>query len=294
VSAVVEVRGVTKTYGDQTVLDDVSLTLRENTIHGLLGRNGAGKTTLMRVITGQVFAGGEVRVFGEPPVENDRVLERVCFVGEGQQYPEHYQVRHVLEACALLFPGWDAGYAESLLADFALPPRRGVGKLSRGMRSALGIVVGLASRAPLTLFDEPYLGLDAVARQLFYDRLLADYAGSPRTVLLSTHLIDEVGDLLERVTVIDGGRVLLDEDADDLRTRAVTVSGPTAAVDSFTDGREVLTVERLTTMSRATVAGGRRADDDEVARSLGVDLEPVSLQDLVVRATNHNRRGALR
>jgi ABC-2 type transport system ATP-binding protein len=200
----------------------------------------------------------------------------------------------VLEACALLFPGWDAGYAESLLADFALPPRRGVGKLSRGMRSALGIVVGLASRAPLTLFDEPYLGLDAVARQLFYDRLLADYAGSPRTVLLSTHLIDEVGDLLERVTVIDGGRVLLDEDADDLRTRAVTVSGPTAAVDSFTDGREVLTVERLTTMSRATVAGGRRADDDEVARSLGVDLEPVSLQDLVVRATNHNRRGALR
>jgi ABC-2 type transport system ATP-binding protein len=293
VTTVAEIRGVTKSYRHQKVLDDVSLTLHENTIHGLLGRNGAGKTTLMRVMTGQVFAEGEVRVHGEEPAENAGVLERVCFVGEGQQYPEHFQVRHVLTAGALLFRTWDAAYAEALLADFALPPRRAVRKLSRGMRSALGIVVGLASRAPLTLFDEPYLGLDATARRLFYDRLLADYAENPRTVLLSTHLIDEVGDLLERVTVIDAGRVLLDEDADDLRTRAVTVSGPTAAVDSFTDGREVLHVERLTTVSRATVAGGRRSDDDEVARSLGVDLEPVSLQDLVVRATNHSR-GALR
>jgi ABC-2 type transport system ATP-binding protein len=293
-TAVAELRGVTMRYGHQTVLDDVSLSLRENTIHGLLGRNGAGKTTLMRAMTGQVFARGQIRLFGTPPVENAGVLQRVCFVGEGQQYPDYYQVRHVLAACALLFPTWDAGYAESLVSDFALPPRRGVRKLSRGMRSALGIVVGLASRAPLTLFDEPYLGLDAASRQLFYDRLLADYAERPRTVLLSTHLIDEVGDLLERVTVIDGGRVLLDEDADDLRTSAVTVSGPTAAVDSFTDGREVLHVERLTNRSRATVAGGHRADDDEVARSLGVDLEPVSLQDLVVRATSHNRRGALR
>jgi len=294
VSTVVEVRGVTKAYGRQTVLDDVSLTLRENTIHGLLGNNGAGKTTLMRVVTGQVLARGEVRVFGAAPLENDGVLARVCFVSESQPYPEHYQVRHVLQAGALLFPAWDAAYAEALLEDFALPPRRAVRKLSRGMRSAVGIVVGLASRAPLTLFDEPYLGLDAPSRRRFYDRLLADYAENPRTVLLSTHLIDEVGDLLEHVTVIDAGRILLDEEADDLRTRAVTVSGPVAAVTRFTEGREVLHLERLTTVSRATVAGGRGPADSELARDLGVELEPVSLQDLVVRTTDHNRRGVLR
>jgi ABC-2 type transport system ATP-binding protein len=287
VNGIAEVRGVTKRYGGFTALDDVTMTLRENTIHGLLGRNGAGKTTLMRVMTGRVFPGaGEVRVFGECPVENDGVLERICFIGESQPYPEHYQVRHVLQAGALLFPDWDAEFARSLTHDFGLPLKRGVRKLSRGMRSALGITVGLASRAPLTFFDEPYLGLDAVARQLFYDRLLADYAGNPRTILLSTHLIDEVRDLLEHVTVIESGRVIIDEAAEDLRSRAVTVSGPTDAVARFTEGREVLQVERMATFSRATVADGRRDADAGLARRLGVDLEPVSLQDLVVRTTN--------
>jgi ABC-2 type transport system ATP-binding protein len=287
VTTVAEVRGVTKTYGGFTALDAVSVELRENTIHGLLGRNGAGKTTLMRVLTGQTFPdAGQVRLFAEAPTENERVLEHVCFVSENQPYPDHFQVRHVLQAAALLFPKWDAEYAAALIDDFALPPRRKVSKLSRGMRSALGIVVGLASRAPLTLFDEPYLGLDAVARQLFYDRLLADYAENPRTILLSTHLIDEVGDLLERVTVIESGRILVDDEAESLRSRAVTVSGPTAAVASFTEGREVLHVERMASFSRATVADARRADDADLARRLGVDLEPVSLQDLVVRTTN--------
>ena len=258
-STVAELRGVTKRYRDFTALDDVTLDLHENTIHGLLGRNGAGKTTLMRIMTGQVFKNaGRVTVFGEAPVENAGVLEQISFIGESQAYPDHYQVRHVMAAAALLFPRWDAAYAGSLLDDFALPHRRRVAKLSRGMRSALGITVGLASRAPLTIFDEPYLGLDAVARQIFYDRLLADYAENPRTILLSTHLIDEVGDLLERVTVIEAGRILIDEDAETLRSRAVTVSGPAAAVAQFTEGREVLQVERMAAFSRATVADGRQ------------------------------------
>jgi energy-coupling factor transporter ATP-binding protein EcfA2 len=94
--------------------------------------------------------------------------------------------------------------------DFALPGNRAVKKLSRGMASAVGIVIGLAAHAEITLFDEPYLGLDAVARQIFYDRLLADYAEHPRTVLLSTHLIDEVANLLEHVVVIDRGRIVAD------------------------------------------------------------------------------------
>jgi ABC-type glutathione transport system ATPase component len=124
----------------------------------------------------------------------------------------------------MVYPEWDADLAASLLADFDLPAKRSVKKLSRGMTSAVGIVLGLASRAPLTLFDEPYLGLDAVARQLFYDRLIADYAEHPRTVVLSTHLIEEIAGLLERVLLIDRGRVLLDADAESLRDSAVTVT----------------------------------------------------------------------
>ena len=149
------------------------------------------------------------------------------------------------------------------------------------MNSAVGIVIGLASRAPLTLFDEPYLGLDAVARRLFYDRLLADYAEHPRTVVLSTHLIEEISDLLERVLLIDHGRVVLDEDADSLRSTALTVTGPRAAVEAFGRGRDVLTTESLGGHARAVVRVDG-PDDEATAVAAGLTTEPTPLQQLVV------------
>lgn len=208
---VASTRGLTKRFGAVTALEDVTLDLRANTIYGLLGRNGAGKTTLMQVMTGQAFqTAGEVRVFGHTPHENTEVLRGISFIKESQAYPADYKVKHVLSAARHLLRDWDEDFARELLRDFDLPTDRKVKKLSRGMTSALGVTIGLASRAPLTFFDEPYLGLDAVARQLFYDRLLADYAEHPRTVVLSTHLIDEVADLLEHVLLIDKGRLVVD------------------------------------------------------------------------------------
>jgi ABC-2 type transport system ATP-binding protein len=284
-STVVRTTGLTKRYNDVTALDGVDVALEENTIHGLLGRNGAGKTTLMQLLTGQAFAtSGGVEVFGERPYENEGVLGRTCFVKESQRYPESFAVRHALRAAALVFPQWDQAFADELVADFGLPVRRRIKKLSRGMLSAVGVVIGLASRAPLTFFDEPYLGLDAVARQLFYDRLLTDYAENPRTVVLSTHLIDEVSDLIEHVVVLDRGRVLLDGDADELRRSAVTVSGPAAAVEGFVAGHQELYRESLAGFLRVTVAG---AAPQPVA---GLQFEPVSLQQLVVRTTQTDGR----
>lgn len=283
---VVSVREVDMRFGDVAALDGVTLTLERDKIYGLLGRNGAGKTTLMQTLTGQALqTAGRVEVFGEAPFENARVLRNLCFVSESQSYPEDLCVRHVLTAARHLLPGWDGDFADQLLDDFQLPLGRKVKKLSRGMRSALGVVIGLASRAPLTLFDEPYLGLDAVARQLFYDRLLADYAERPRTVVLSTHLIDEVANLLEHVVVIDRGRIVIDDDADALRRRAVVLTGPSAAVDAFSEGTTVLHREALGAQVRATVR--RTATGAEVARLRedGVTLEPASLQELVIRST---------
>src|SRR5215475_11829341 len=210
-------------YRDQVALDDVSLTVEPDSITGLLGRNGAGKTTLMRIVTGQEFpTAGDVRVFGEVPAENDAVLRRMVFVREEQTYPD-LRVGHVIQVASWFYPNWSEELAQQLLADFELPLRRRIKKLSRGMRSAVGIVIGLAARAELTLFDEPYAGLDAVARQQFYDRLLADFAEHPRTVVLSTHLIDEAADLLEHVVMLDRGRVVLDATADDVRGTALLV-----------------------------------------------------------------------
>jgi ABC-2 type transport system ATP-binding protein len=147
-------------------------------------------------------------------------------------YPD-FKVCHAFRAASFCYPNWDAGLASSLLKDFGLRANKAIKHLSRGQRSALGITIGLAARAEVTLFDEPCAGLDAVARQIFYDRLLAEYAGMPRTVVLSTRLIDEAAALFENVVVIDRGRV----------------------------------------------------EDRERARSLGLDLTPLSLQQLVVHTS---------
>ena len=284
-TAIVDVHDVTKHFGSVTAVGGVTFRLDEGKIYGLLGRNGAGKTTLMSLLTGQEFATtGEIRVFGESPVENARVLERICFIKESQRYPDDFKVKHVLRTAPRFFPHWDEAFADRLVADFRVPLDRRMKKLSRGQFSAVGVIVGLASRAPLTFFDEPYLGLDAVARQLFYDRLLEDYARHPRTVVLSTHLIDEVSDLLEHVIVIDDGRLLIDSPAEDLRGSATTVVGGRDAVESFVGTREVLHRDGIGGLLSLTVAG-LAPEQRAAATAAGLELGPVSLQQLIVRLT---------
>jgi len=279
----ISVDGLSRRYRGQLALDNVSFDIEPGTITGLLGRNGAGKTTLLRTLAGHEFASaGTVTVLGASPVENEKVLRRMVFVREDQAYPD-IRVRQAVQTASWLYPEWDADLAGSLLEEFAVPPDRKVRKLSRGMRSALGIVIGLAARAEVTMFDEPYAGLDPVARQLFYDRLLADYAERPRTVLLSTHLIDEAAGLLERVIVIDRGRIVFNTGADDLRGAATMVSGPAIAVAEFTAGRSVWDRRRIASQESAVVAGALDETDRARAAALHLHLEPLTLQQMVVR-----------
>ncbi|WP_346621032.1 ABC transporter ATP-binding protein [Blastococcus montanus] len=281
-TAAAALSGVTMRFPGHTALDDVSVAIEEHSITGLLGRNGAGKTTLMQLLTGhRVPTRGSVQVLAGRPYENDAVLRRICFIKEGQRCPDHFRVEDAVSAAAMVFPDWDAALAQSLLAEFDLPAKRPIKKLSRGMNSAVGVVIGLASRAPLTLFDEPYLGLDAVARQLFYDRLLADYADHPRTVVLSTHLIEEIADLLERVLLIDRGRVLLDADAESVRGSAVTVAGSRTSVEGFARDHDLLHLESLAGQARAVVRLRHGTDEDD-ARTAGLAVESTPLQQLVV------------
>lgn len=287
-SPAISARGLTKQYGSTTALDDVTFDLPEHTICGLFGRNSAGKTTLMSILTAQNFAtSGEARIFGEDPYENTRVLPRICFVRESQRYPEDSVPAHAFAMAGLFFPNWDQDFAEQLIDDFRVPMSTRIRKLSRGQTSAVGVIIGLASRAEVTFFDEPYLGLDAVARQVFYDRLLEDYTEHPRTVVLSSHLIDEVADLIERVLVVDEGRLVLDDDADALRGRAFTVVGPETAVDALIGDREELHRDRLGPIASATVMGHLTPADHQWMSRSGLTTTPVSLQELIVRLTQH-------
>ncbi|CAO1650679.1 Putative ABC transporter ATP-binding protein [Salinibacterium sp. NYA9b] len=281
----IEVTNLSKHFGKVNAVNDVSFTVEENKIYGLLGRNGAGKTTLMQLLTGQEFASsGTISLFGQPPVENAKVLQNTCFIKESQRYPEDFRPKDVFTTAPWFFANWDQEFADRLIADFRLPLDRRIKKLSRGQLSSIGVIVGLASRAPLTFFDEPYLGLDAVARQIFYDRLLEDYATHPRTVILSTHLIDEVSNLLEHVLVIDEGKLLINEDAETLRNRATNVVGMKTAVAAFIGDREVLHRDGIGGLSSVTVAGLSESERRD-AHAAGLELSPVSLQQLIIQLT---------
>lgn len=289
-SVILETKGLTKQYGDFTAVDNVSITMEQGKIYGLLGRNGAGKTTIMHMITSQLFqSSGSLLVFGEEPFENNHVLSRISFVKESQKYPDSYKVKDVLDVAALFHPNWDKEYAKSLIEDFQLPLNRRIKKLSRGMLSAVGIIVGLASRAPLTIFDEPYLGLDAVARNLFYNRLLEDFAEYPRTVVLSTHLIDEVSQMLEHVFLIDQGKIILNEDAEQLRGRAFSIAGRASSVDDFILGKQVLSRDSLGALATATIMGSMDARDRKLAAEQDLELTPVSLQQLIIHLTQESK-----
>jgi ABC-2 type transport system ATP-binding protein len=216
----------------------------------------------------------------------------MCFVRESQKYPDDATPRHAFRMARLFFPHWDQAFADRLIDDFQLPMKKTIKKLSRGQLSAVGVIIGLAARAEITFFDEPYLGLDAVARQIFYDRLLEDYAEHPRTIILSSHLIDEVSNLLERVIVIDRGRIVMDEETDAVRDRAANIVGDTAAVDAFVTGREVLHRESLGRVSSVTVLGALTDHDRSQLAAQGLDVTPVSLQQLIVRTTQHAAEAA--
>ncbi len=278
----IDTRGLTRTHGDTRALDDVDVQIRANTITGLLGRNGAGKTTFMSLATAQDRpTSGEVRVLGEQPFEHARVLEQLCFIRDNQRYPDDYKLRHALRAARIFYPNWDQALADELVSLFRIPEKTIVKKFSRGQISSLGIVLGLASRAPVTFFDEPYLGLDATARGYFYDVLLRDYQQHPRTIVLSTHLIDEMDRLLERVVILDRGRVVRDADVDELRGAAHQVAGRSGDVSAYGRGRKVLSESRVGGLATAVIEGGITDEDRELAQSADLELSAVTLQQLV-------------
>jgi ABC-2 type transport system ATP-binding protein len=282
----IEVDKLRVRYENVVALDDVSFDLAGGKIYGLLGRNGAGKSTLLSVLAGfRKASGGAVRIDGRPVFENRTVTRRVCLVRDTGELLGTDTGKTALEFAEHLRPGWDGDYAARLVERFEVPLGKNVSALSRGKRSALGVVIGLASRAPVTMFDESHLGMDAPARYAFYEELLADYTERPRTIVFSTHLIEEVAPLFEETLIIDRGRVLLHEETELLRTRGATVTGPEAAVDRFVAGSTVLGEKRLGRTKSVTIYGEIDEAQRRKAQEADLDLEPVALQDLFVHLT---------
>ncbi|MGO1510218.1 MAG: ATP-binding cassette domain-containing protein [Actinomycetaceae bacterium] len=272
-------------YGRDTALDDVTFTVEAGTITGLLGRNGAGKTTALSLLAAfRRPSAGSVTVGGRDPFEHAPTHASVCLIRESGDIDADDKVKDVLALWRMFRPAWDQAWAEELLDRFEVTLTSKVARLSRGKRAVVGAVVGLASRAPLTMFDEVHLGMDAPTRVGFYDAMLADYVEHPRTIVLSSHLISEVEHMLERVIVLDAGRAIEDTTVDDLRGRGARLTGRADEVRDAAAGLRVLAERELGPTAELTVTG---LDDDAraalVARGIGV--EPVGLQEIVIDLT---------
>lgn len=277
-------------YGDTRALDEMTFSVEGGKILGLLGRNGSGKTSLVSVLAAFRKAGsGDVLVAGQPPFENAAVMAGTCLIREGGDVNDNARVASVLEFAARYRPQWNWELANKLVDRFELPRRKRVKALSRGAKSALGVVLGMASRAPLTIFDEVHLGMDAPSRYTFYEELLNDYLAYPRTFILSTHLIEEVSSLLEDVLIIDRGRVVLHEPMEEVRERGVAITGPAAAVDRFAAELTVLNRQELGGSAQVTSFGALSDDRRHEAKAAGLELGPVPLQDLFVHLTKGTR-----
>jgi len=273
----IQINDVSKNFRDTRALDQVTLTLGDDKIYGLLGNNGAGKTTLLSIVTGRQYAtAGTVTVDGEPVVNNDRALGKLFLVGEQNLFPDEMKVRKAFDAAALFYPDFDRGYAETLAEKFGLNQKKKIQALSTGYASIFRLILGLCVNTPYLLFDEPVLGLDAQHREMFYRTLLEKYAARPCTVVISTHLIAEAADLIEHAIIIRNGRILKDCPAEDLTANAYAVSGPAGAVDAYLAGKRRLSTHAVGGLKTASVLGRPEAPQP------GLEFSRLNLQDYFI------------
>ena len=283
----VDLDRVSVQFGEKAALADLTLHLDGGKIYGLLGRNGAGKSTLLSLLGAlRLPTSGTIRVNGQALFENFDMTEQVCLIRESPDVLDaDEKLDYNLRFARVMRPNWDEPYARELIQKFAIPGNQKIGTMSRGQRSAVGIVIGLASRAPLTMFDESYLGLDTPSRYTFYEALLADFMRMPRTIVVSTHLIDEVAPMFEETIVLDRGLLLLHGETDSLRARARRFTGPDIQVDTVLAGETMRGVQQLGATKSAVVISERVEELDANGRRAGLEVEPVGLQDLFVYLT---------
>ena len=291
-SGVLQAKGLCKSYKVKQVPKNLDITIEPGKIYGLIGRNGAGKTTLLGILTAQnTHDSGEVTYGGEPVWENPKALADLCFSRELQATlfygQNNLKVRHYLQAGATFYPRWDEEYARRLLKEFGVEEKKRVSQLSKGQLSMVTILIALASNAPITILDEPVAGLDVVARERFYQLLLEDYARTGRTFIISTHIIEEAASVFERVLILDDGRIIEDEETEELVDQFRYVSGAAEEVDRVCEGMTVVSERAMGRRKTAAVRdiAGRRAADLE---GMGdVDVSPLNLQNVFVALCGH-------
>ncbi|RCX19700.1 ABC-2 type transport system ATP-binding protein [Fontibacillus phaseoli] len=288
-NSILECSQIAKKFGRSEAIRNATTAFEEGAVHGLLGANGAGKTTLLHILSGLIYPSqGQVLYDGQQVHDNPAVTPNICLVKSDERSWADYKVKDLIKYCSLLLPYWDEKFAVELLRKFRLPGNKKYKHLSRGMQSMVGIVKGLASRAPLTLFDEPTLGLDADMRETFYELMISDCGERQRTMILSTHQIDESANLFQYITLLEQGVVTSHMDKDAFVEQAHYLQGDTSLLLALASDPRVLHEESLAGTT-VLVWYGELENQVDLERR-GIKIGPVPLQKLFVYLT---RKGNL-
>lgn len=278
----IQIKNITKRYKGVTALDDVSLSFEFGKIYGFLGRNGAGKSTLINIIANRIFADqGEVLIDGIPAKENMGVHEKIFCMSEADLYDRDLKVKEHFKWTNRFYSDFDLEKALALSRKFELDVNKRFKALSKGYQSIFKLIVALSINVPYVIFDEPVLGLDANHRELFYSLLLKELENNERTLILATHLIEEVSNIIEEVVLIDKGKILLQKTVEDLLETGYSVSGLAQEVDRYCDGRNVIGYDELGNLKVAYVLGEKAA----LPKGSNLQIAAMNLQKLFVKMT---------
>ena len=271
----IEFANVTKHFGKTVAIDGISLNIQDSGIYCLLGRNGAGKTTLMKLLAGHIAATKGTISVGGINVSPGRMPENVNFIESGSvQF--NLRVSGLIDAASELQEGFDSDFALKMMRKFDLAPAKKYKQLSFGMKTMLTTIIALSNTANIILLDEPTLGFDAIMRDQFNTLLLESYQEHPRVIIVSTHLIDEIAKVTERLITIDKGKIILETGIDDIDEKAYTLSGHTSAVMPLLDGLNCIARQEIGNVMAAYIY------DDRITPPEGVAIERMGLQDFFI------------
>lgn len=278
----IKVEGLTKCYGKSMALGRVSVEFEDNKIYGLLGRNGAGKSTLLNIISNRIFADeGNVFVDGENARENDSALSKIYLMSENTLYPRDMRVEEVFKWSRRFYKNFDEERAYELAKEFELNTHKKLKQLSTGYSSIFKLIVALCVNTPYVLLDEPVLGLDANNRDLFYRLLIEKYSAQPFTIIVSTHLIEEISSIIEQAVIIEDGRILVNSSREELLASGYSVSGKSSEVDDYISDKEIIGADTLGGLKTAYILG---KPEENISDSL--EITAIDLQKLFVKLTD--------
>lgn len=287
----IEIKNITKKYGKRTALDNISLVLESGKIYGLLGRNGAGKTTLLNIIDGRCVAdSGEIYIDKKLCLYDSVLFIGNVFLVSGDNlYPPDISIREIINQTKKFHSSFDREKAFRLLKAFGLQAKMRIKGLSTGGNTAFKDIIGLCINKPYVFFDEPTLGLDAVHRETFYKLLLEQYSETDSTYILTTHLISEISNIIEKLIIIDDGKIILNDDCSEVLENSFFISGDKTVLDKLVETENVIATEYFGNSASYYIIGS------EIPHSTvtGIDIKKLSLQELFIKLTENDGRDTL-